>query len=846
MFRRRDLTTGLNRPTPQAKQCIMETTNSFGYWVRRRRKALDLTQEELAQQVGCAVVSLRKIEADERRPSPQMAQRLAQCLALPPDDYARFLATALGNQATARLPLPAAPVTKARGNLPAPVTSLVGRSAELAAISACLQGDKVRLVTLTGPVGVGKTRLALEVGRRLGKTYRDGACMVALAPVQDPALVPSTTATALGVSEARDCDLAQAVAGFLADREMLLIFDNFEHVLPAASFLFDLLATCPGLRLLVTSRARLHLYGEHEFVVLPLDLPQRGDPFSAAGADAVRLFCDRAQAARAGFRLTPSSTPVVADICWRLDGLPLAIELAAARLNLLSPQELSVRLEHRLPLLSQCADVPTHRQGLQEAIEWSYGLLSPSERTLLARLAVFVGGFSLHAAEVVCGVTDGHDAHAQHGVVALNAPQVATGIDGLLDQSLLVPGNTGWQGCFTATGCCDQCSLRTLREATETESRFSLLAIIREFALERLEAQGELALLRRRHAAYFAAWADQAAAQLQGPDQAIWLARLEREVDNLRAALAALLSNGPLTTAASMACALGTFWQRHGHYSEGRRWLEQVLAQMTETTVPAPLRARTLQNAATLAYRQGNGQTAQQWLGESQAIYQTVGDQAGLARVLYDLGWIAVDQENWSEAARLNQESLRCARVVGDPCAMVSALTNLGWSRMCAGAWDEAAALFGQAHELAQQAGHVKGVAISQANLGWIALHQGNASSAAALARESLHLCHLLGEREVLAECLEILAAVSIAEGDARRATDLNTAATALWDALHVTRPPTQYATSLFGHGPAATQKPPGGAFGDLQRQVRHFNLDTIVAFALDCGGAPSAAVAPH
>ncbi len=203
-------------------------------------------------------------------------------------------------------------------------------------------------------------------------------------------------------------------------------------------------------------------------------------------------------------------------------------------------------------------------------------------------------------------------------------------------------------------------------------------------------------------------------------------------------------------------------------------------------------------------------------------------------------------QENWPEAARLNQESFACAQAVGAPCAMVSALTNLGWSRMCAGAWEAAAALFEQAYEIAQQAGHVKGVAVSQAILGWIALHQGDTSSAAALARKSLHLCHLLGEREVLAECLEILAAVSVSEGDAGRAAELNTAATALWEALRVIRPPTRYATSLLGHGSAAMQKPPGGAFEDVRRQARHFYLDTIVAFALDCGGAPGAALIPQ
>ena len=823
---------------------IMETTDSFGYWVRRRRKALDLTQEDLAQRVGCAVVSLRKIEADERRPSPQMAQRLAHCLALPANDFVTFMAAAQGNQATAHLSLPTAPAAKSRGNIPAPVTSLVGRRAELATVEDYLQNGKVRLLTLTGPVGVGKTRLALELGRRLMTAYRDGTCLVALAPVQDPALVPSATATALGVREARDCDLAQSVAEFLADREMLLIFDNFEHLLPAASFLADLLAACSGLRLLVTSRTRMHLYGEHELALLPLRLPERDDPLDAANTAAVQLFCDRAQAARAGFRLTPSLTPVVAAICRRLDGLPLAIELAAARLKVLSPQELYSRLEHRLPLLSQDAGpLPNQRQGLQEALAWSYGLLSPTERTLLARLAIFVGGFSLQAAEEVCAISSPAPIVSADLVLTLEPADISLAMASLLDHSLLATGDVASSACFSTTGCCGHCSLRTLHETTAAESRFSMLEIIREFALEQLAASGQLAQLQHSHTLYFSTWAEQAAAQLQGPNQATWLLRLEQEMDNLRAALATLLASGPLDRAAAMACALGAFWQRHGHYSEGRRWLEQALAQMAHTPVPDAVRARTLETAASLAHRQGDWQSAQLWLAESKALYRAEGDQAGLAKVLYDLGWMAVDQAQWAEAARLNQESLACAQTVGDPCAMFSALTNLGWARLCMQDWDAAATLFDQANELAQAAGHVKGVAVSQANLGWIALHQGEAAQAAALARESLHLCHLLGEREVLAECLEILAAASVVEGDAGRAADLTAAAASLWETLHVTRPPTQYATALLSYGLASAQQPSSSAFDAALRKARHMSLDTMVALALDCGGAPSSAL---
>lgn len=820
----------------------MDTTDSFGNWVRRRRKALDLTQEELAKQVGCAAVTLRKIEAGDRRPSAQMARLLAQCLALPDEEHPAFLAAATGKMAPGRLLSPIEPKTRRpSGNLPASLTTLVGRTDEITALVDCLRRREARLLTLLGPVGVGKTRLALEVGRRLLREYRNGVCLVELAPLQDPGLVSSATASALGVRETRDSDLAQSVADFLANREMLLIFDNFEHLLPAAAFLSELLAASPGLHLLVTSRARLHINGEHGVVVSPLPVPERDDPLTAADTAAVQLFCDRARSARSSFQLTPSLTPVVADICRRLDGLPLAIELAAARLKLLSLQELHERLERRLPLLSQnAADLPRGRQGLHEAIAWSYGLLSPDERTLLARLSVFVGGFSLPAAELTCAFAGDDQSLPTNGTAALTQAKVASVVDALLDQSLLERRSAEAAACFTVNGCCGRCALRTLREIAEAESRFALLEIIREFALAQLQASGELELMQRRHAEYFADWAERAAAHLHGPDQAAWLARFEQEADNLRAALTTLLAAGPLTTTAAMACALAAFWQRHGHYSEGRRWLEQVLAQMVHTPAPDTLRARTLQAAAVLAYHQGDWTTAQRWLVESLALYQTTADQSGIARVLFDLGSIALDHAQWAKAARLNLESLTLARAGDDPWAIYRALTNLGWARLCVGAWESAAALFDDACDLAWRGGHVKGIAVSLANLGWIALHQGDAASAASRARNSLHLCHLLGEREVMAECLEILAAAAVIEGNTCRAAELSAEATSLWEALGVIRPFVQQLAMAPGQ---ATRPTPRRTVGETSqptwRHGRSLNPDAMIAFALECGGEP-------
>lgn len=817
----------------------MDATDSFGYWVRQRRRALDLTQEVLAQRVGCAAVTLRKIEADQRRPSPQMARRLAECLALPDEEYPDFVAAAVGQRGSAHLPSPARTGPRARtGNLPAPLTATFGRAMETAAVAALLRERTARLLTLTGPVGVGKTRLALEVGQMLRDDYRDGVHLIALESLQDPDLTPSATARALCVRETRDLDMVQSIASYLGESEALLIFDNFEHLLPAAPFLSQLLSRCPRIQILVTSRTRLRLYGEFEFVVQPLPAPDQSDLTNAARSSSVQLFCDRAQAACTDFQPTPSLTPMIAEICRRLDGLPLAIELAAARLKLLSLQELHGRMGCNLPLLSQGADdAPSHLRGLESAIAWSYGLLRPTERALLARLAVFVGGFSLPAAEAVCAAADPPAGfNGQTGSPAVAVDQC---IDSLLCHSLLVRNGVHTAASLALAECCGKCPLRALRESVQAETRYAMLGIIREFALARLEESGELNAVQRRHAHYFAGWAKQAEARLNGPDQATWLTRLELEIENLRAALSHLLATDDVAAAAGMACSLAAFWQRHGHYSEGRRWLEQILERMPPSAAPDPLRARTLQAVATLAYRQGDWPTAQRWLDESLAHYRTLNDRAGMARVLFDLGWIAVDKAEWAEAARLNRESLALARELDDPHAAYQALTNLGWAQLCFDAWDQAAAHFDEAFQLAQGMGHSKGIAVSLANLGWIALHRREASRAIALAQHSLRVCYSLGERELVAECLDIQARAAAIEGNAPLALELEGAAEALWNTLSVNRPPTLHVAA--SGRPLETATPPaGGRVADLAwLQGRPASLDAVVASALGCGGAP-------
>ena len=621
-------------------------------------------------------------------------------------------------------------------NLPVQRTGFVGREKEVAAAKELLLRQDVRLVTVTGPGGIGKTRLAVQVASGLVERFPGGTHFVSLSSLSDPGLIASVIVQTLGIREAGGQSPLEILKENLQDSlraPMLLLLDNFEHLVQAAPTVAELLAMGPNLKILVTSRAALHVYGEHEFPVPPLALP---DSLTMPPVEvlsqypAVALFVQRAVAVKPDFELNRENAPAVTEICARLDGLPLAIELAAARVKVLSPSSMRTRLTSRLQLLTGGArDMPQRQQTLRAAMDWSHDLLSPAEQKLFRRLSVFVGGCTLEGAEAVCDTKGDLDLDLLDGMASM--------VDKSLAQQV---------------------------EQAEGESRFVMLETIREYALEKLEASGEEALTKRAHAAYCLVLAEEEATEQSGAEAAEWLERFAVEHDNFRAGLDWLTETGDAEWGLRLGAALFRFWEMREYFAEGRGRLGKLL-KLAGAAAPTKPRARALFAAGVLAAAQGDYTSADGLVGESLDIARQLGDKQGAAVSLNALAVNARDRGDLPFARSLFEESLVLWRALGDQKAVARSLSNLANIVKLQGDNARARSLYAECLSIFRGLGDRTGVAWSLNYQGDVARDQGECAAARTLYEQGLAIFRELGDRWGIAGTLADLGSLAREQG---------------------------------------------------------------------------------
>lgn len=718
----------LGMGTPEASVPMVERllnadpTDESALRVLMRTLAAAGRRDEAIRWYDRVTDSLRtELDAEPEEETLQLAAEI-EALAAPPAD-----------------PQPGVVRIRLQNTIPAPPNALVGRIRELEDLQELILARDVRLVTIIGTGGVGKTRLAQELALQVQDEFPDGACFVALGPLKEPSLVLPAVAHGLGLAESRQHTALEVVRAALRERAILLVLDNLEHVIDVAPELAMLLDACPSIKILATSREPLRLRVEHVFDTPPLAVPAPGLPATAlARSESVVLFMKRAQAVYPGFALTNAEVINVATICSRLDGLPLAIELAAGRIRVLPPKKMLAQLDDRFTLLTDgYRDFPERHQTMRNAISWSYDLLAPVEQAMFRLLSVFVGGCSHEAAEALRrNIPSDEDASG--------ADRAA--LAGLVDRSL------------------------AQRHADEGGPRYRLLETIREFGLERLAESGESEKLRSAHAAFFLSLAERAEPELRQAGQGHWFDVLELEHDNFRAALAWAVEGRQSGVALGIGAALWRFWMTRGYLSEGRRWLERALE---DETAPLPQRAAALSAAGSLAEHQNDFEPAEALHRQALAAWRAAGDRKNVGAALDSLGNVAHDRGNYEEAIGLHEQALAVCRDVDDKWGIARALNNLGVVAYYQGAYDRAHVFWTECQSAMQTVGDTWAECQVLNNLGALAFQNGDLARASTLHEQALALRRRLGDRQGMAASLINLGEIAEGAGDLNRAADM-------------------------------------------------------------------------
>jgi predicted ATPase/DNA-binding XRE family transcriptional regulator len=728
----------------------MTTTAPFHTWLKQRRQSLDLTQADLAQRVGCASVTIQKIETGQRRPSRQIAARLADALDIAIEERGTFIAL------SRQLPLSESTRPDEHAScdhdeaastfirlLPTPLTPLIGRQRELDTICSRLQREEIRLLTLTGTAGIGKTRLAIEIGQMLQRHFADGVVFILLATLHNPTLLAPAIAQALAIPLQTGGSPYEQLAIALRDRRMLLALDNMEHLIDAAPQIVGLLSACPHLKMLITSRERLRVRGERVIPVTPLALPNPTLIYhlnDLLGVPAVALFVEVAQATNPHFALTIENASAIVALCRRLDGLPLAIELVAARSVLLSPQEILLRLDEVLRMDQHLPrDMPMRQSTLQRALDWSYDLLNPLEQRCFARLAVFEGGCTLEAAQSIAFDTPG----------ARGDPSFLNVITSLADKSLI-------SRMVNADGV----------------TRLTLLEPVRAYSLDQLRANHDEQATRRRHAAYFCALATTAKQYFKGPEETLWMQRLMHDHNNIRATLRWLLDVHEFVSACDLGAALWRFWWMNGMWDEGIMWLEQAL-QAGTATLPPRAQANALYAIGCLLSVQGNPIAAAARFEQSLALYQALDDQQQIATLAHNLGSAFTEMGHYERARRLLEQALAFDRATGDLSQIAFSTGSLAVLCYQQGDLRHAQCFLEESLSLHRTLGDEHSVALTLSNLSEFAYRQRDYGYAYQTIDEALRLIRSLNSPYLLTYALNNLGQVALALGastQARRA----------------------------------------------------------------------------